>query len=460
MTLLHKNSLALVAALAFGGAVFTPAAQAVDLIAIGKLDPTGSDFSGLSGALENGVRGDLLGGIGSGLTWAGGNTFLALPDRGPNAVDWNASLDNTTSYIPRFHTLTLALTQQPDASTKLPFTLTPSLVSTTLLCNRSALHYGGTVGGYAATPGINTATRYCFSGRSDNFAAASTSADTLDARLDPEGIRLSRSGTTVYISDEYGPYIYQFDRATGLRGRTTALPPELFIANKSPMGATEISGNTSGRVANKGMEGLAISPDGKTLFGFMQSPLIQDGGDGGRANRVLQIDIASGAIKQFVYDNYLDDKAKAYNTSEILALNSHELLVLERDGKGRGDASMAVVKRVYKIDLAGAYDVTGLSGEAALLAHAVPKTLFLDVFAKLIAAGYKDTQIPAKLEGMAFGADIVVDGIVKHTLYIANDNDFLATTSDGQANPNQWFVFSFTDADLGGSAFVNQILPQ
>jgi hypothetical protein len=208
------------------------------------------------------------------------------------------------------------------------------------------------------------------------------------------------------------------------------------------------------------MEGLAISPDGKTLFGFVQSPLIQDGGDGGRANRVLQIDIASGAIKQFVYDNYLDDKAKTYNSSEILALNSHELLVLERDGKGRGDASKAVVKRVYKIDLAGAYDVTGLSGEAALLAHAVPKTLFLDVYAKLIAAGLKDTQIPAKLEGMAFGADIVVDGVVKHTLYIANDNDFLSTTSDGQANPNQWFVFTFTDADLGGSAFVNQILPQ
>ena len=460
MTHIHKNKLVLVAAITLGAAAFAPSAQAVDLIAIGSLSPSGSDFSGLSGTLENGVRGDLLGGIGSGLTWAGGNTFLALPDRGPNAVDWNASLDNTTSYIPRFHTLTLALTQQPDASTKLPFTLTPSLVGTTLLCNRSALHYGGTVGGYAATPGINTATRFCFSGRSDNFAAASTSADTLDARFDPEGIRLSRSGTTVYISDEYGPYIYQFDRATGLRGRVTALPPELFIANKSSVGATEISGNTSGRVANKGMEGLAISPDGKTLFGFVQSPLIQDGGDGGRANRVLQIDIATGAVKQFVYDNYLDDKAKTYNSSEILALNSHELLVLERDGKGRGDGSKAVVKRIYKIDLANACDVSGLSGEAALLAHAVPKTLFVDVYAKLIAAGIEDTQIPAKLEGMAFGQDIVVDGIVRHTLYVANDNDFLAVTPDGLANPNQWFVFTFTDADLGGSVFVNQILPQ
>ena len=44
-------------------------------------------------------------------------------------------------------------------------------------------------------------------------------------------------------------------------------------------------------------------------------------------------------------------------------MNSHELLVLERDGKGLGDDSKADVKRIYKIDLANAQDVTGLSGE-------------------------------------------------------------------------------------------------
>ena len=31
------------------------------------------------------------------------------------------------------------------------------------------------------------------------------------------------------------------------------------------MSAVEIGGNVSGRVANKGMEGLAITPDGTTL---------------------------------------------------------------------------------------------------------------------------------------------------------------------------------------------------
>ena len=449
-----KNT-ALAALLTLGSLAAT-SAHAVDLIAIGKLPGTASDYSGQSQLLENGVRADLLGGIGSGLAWAGGSTFLALPDRGPNAVAWNASIDDTTSYVPRFHTLNLQLLAQADAATGLPFTLHPTLQHTTLLYSERPLNYGGSVAGYGATPASNRRGHYYFSGRSDNFRSGTTSADTQDARFDPEGIRVSRDGESVFISDEYGPYLYEFDRRTGERLRAFKLPARLAVAVKSPTGAAEIAGNVSGRVANKGMEGLAISPDGRTLFGFVQSPLIEDGGDGGRANRIIKVDIRSGAVTQYAYDNYLADKAKAYNSSEVLALNGHELLVLERDGKGLGDDSKADVKRIYKIDLEGAQDVSNLSGADALLGKAVGKTLFLDIAAALKAAGLTAAQIPAKLEGMAFGEDVVVGGVVKHTLFVANDNDFIATTPAGNANPNQWFVFTFTADDLAGSAFVAQ----
>jgi len=452
--MLFNNRPLLAVALSLG--MHTLAAPAADLIAIGQLPGTLSDASGRSALLENGVRGDLLGGIGSGLAWAGGNTFLALPDRGPNAVSWNASVDNTTSYVPRFHTLHLDLIPTPDASTGLPYTLKPTLIGTTLLFSHVPLQYGGVVAGYGAVPAENTVARHYFSGRSDNFDPARSSADMRDARLDPEGIRVSRNGRRAYISDEYGPYLYVFDRATGARVRAIRLPERLAVAHKAPTGDAEIKGNTSGRVANKGMEGLAISPDGKTLFGFIQSPLIEDGGDGGRSNRIIKVDLETGAVQQFAYDNYLTDKAKAYNSSELLALNSHELLVLERDGKGLGDDSKASVKRIYKIDLANAQDVSNLTGEAVLLPLAPSKTLFLDIVAKLTAAGIPVDQIPAKLEGMAFGDDVVVGGVLKHTLYVANDNDFLAMSPAGKSNPNQWFVFTFTDADLGGSKFENQ----
>jgi hypothetical protein len=443
----HPTVLTVLALAAAAAAM--PSHAAVDLIARSTLPGTATDLSGQSALLENGVAGNLLGGLGSGLAWAGGNRFVALPDRGPNAVVWNADLDNTVSWIPRLQGFTLALS--PSNGGALPYALTPTLTDTTLLWTQDALQYG------PVQPALNDKRHHYFSGRSDNFGAGADSLDALNARLDTEGIRVSRNGKKVYVSDEYGPYVYEFDRASGKRTHVFTLPTATFaVAHPAPQGAVEISGNTAGRVANKGMEGLAISPDGKTLFGFVQSPLIQDGGDGGRANRIVSIDIASGAVHQYAYDNYIAAFAKAYNSSEILALNSHELLVLERDGKGLGDGSVAVVKQLWKVDLAGAQDVSDLSGATALLAAAPPKSLFADLRAILNAAGIPDAQIPAKLEGMAFGDDIVMNGVTRHTLYLANDNDFLATAPGGLDNPNQFFVFAFDDADLAGSVFENQ----
>lgn len=415
------------------------------LLAVGTLsNPT--DLSGLSGTLESGDPANILGGIGSGLAYAGNNTFLALPDRGPNATAWagGASVDNTTSYISRFQTVAMNLVATPGTSA---FTLTPTLTQTTLLYSPTALNYG------AVTPSINSSNKYYFEGRSDNFAAG-LSTNPNNARLDPEGIRVSNDGSKVYISDEYGPYVYEFDRATGQRTRTFNLPASFAVGNLSSQGAAEISGNTSGRVANKGMEGLAITPDGKTLVGFEQSPLIQDGGDGGRTNRIVTIDIATGnTTHQYVYDN--KDGSKTYNSSELLAINDHEFLVLERDGKGLGDGSSAAEKKLFKIDLGNATDIgpLGISGESNLLSYAVGKSLFLDIKAELVNKGIAVNAIPAKLEGASFGDD-VINGLGQklHTLWIANDNDFVA----GVAGPNKFFVFGFTDADLAGSSLQLQ----
>src|SRR5574343_1509041 len=418
-------------------AVSASAWAAPILVATGSLGGS-IDKSGLTGVLENGVDASaVLGGMGSGLAWAGGNTFLALPDRGPNATAWNAAVDNTTSYISRFQTVSLALTASNGGS--LPYTLTPTLTGTTLLYSGSALNYG-------SAPNLTQAGKSYFTGRSDAFGAGNSLNDT-NARFDPEGIRVSGDGKSVFISDEYGPYVYQFNRQTGERIRTITLPANLAASNLAATGAAEISGNTSGRVANKGMEGLAITPDGKTLVGFMQSALIQDGGDGAKANRIVTVDLATNTTHEYAFNNVIGSKGKTYGSSEILALNEHQFVVLERDGRGQGDGSSAVVKQVWAVDLAGAADITGLSGEAALLPAAPSKTLFLDIKSALNAHGLADTDIPAKLEGMAFGEDIVEAGVRYHTLYIANDNDFVSAA----AGTNQFFVFRFTDSDLSAA---------
>ncbi|HEY8100214.1 MAG TPA: esterase-like activity of phytase family protein [Burkholderiaceae bacterium] len=432
---------------------------AVNLIAIGSISGNIADLSSeTAGLLENGVAGNLLGGIGSGLAYAGGDTFIAVPDRGPNAKAYNSNVDDTASYIPRFHTISMLLTPNAPGSA-LPYSLNPTLVATTLLSSRQPLVYGSGVGlgvGNGA-PALNATNHtYYFSGRSDNFDLARLSTDTNDARLDPESVRISNDGEHVYISDEYGPYVYEFNRQTGQRMLAFQLPIEFAINYLSPQGALEIANNTMGRVTNKGMEGLAITPDGKTLIGAMQSPLLQDGGTNGRFTRIITIDIETGAIHQYAYQLTnigTTSKPKYPTISDIVAVNDHEFLVDERDGKGLGDDSIAAYKKIYRIDTTGAAEVSGVSGDANLAGKAVAKTLLIDVVATLNANGITSKDIPAKLEGMAFGPDVIINGATKHTLYVSNDNDFIGTIVDtghpgGIDNPNKFFVFAIDSADL------------
>jgi hypothetical protein len=447
-----------------GEAATEPGAEAaIDLIAIGSITGGRADRShATSAALENGVAGNLLGGMGSGIAYAGGHIFLAVPDRGPNAVAYNTATDDTTSYINRVQTLFMRLEHSAPGSA-LPFDLEPILLDTTLLHSARPLHYGaGTdVALAGGAPALNAARRtHYFTGRSDNFDPATLSTDADDARLDPEGIRVSPDGRHVFLSDEYGPHVYEFDRWTGARVRSFALPTELAAPIQSPRGDVEISGNTVGRVANKGMEGLAISPDGRTLIGAMQSPLIQDGGTDAQFTRIVTIDVRTGHTRQYAYaltNIGTKSKPKYPTISEILAINDHEFLVDERDGKGRGDDSVAAFKQIFHIDLAGAPDVTGKTGEANLAGAAVAKTLFVDVVAVLTAHGIAAQDIPAKLEGMAFGPDVRTGsrGVRQHTLWVANDNDFVATIVDshhpaGIDNPNQFFVFAVDPSLLPG----------
>lgn len=414
-----------------------------------------TDLSGLEGNMENGVAKTLLGGMGSGLGWAWGNTFIAIPDRGPNATPYDSKVDDTVTYIPRFHTITLQLTPSNGPT---PFTLNATLNATTLLYSADPLNYG-TGDGLGVPPGApseNGPNKYYLSGRSDNFDPNTTSADTKDARLDPESIRVSSDGKKVYVSDEYGPFVYEFDRATGRRLRTFTLPSHMFVAQKYPVGADEISKNSSGRTANKGMEGLAITPDGKTLVGMLQAATIQDNAQGGNAKNLLRfvtIDIASG---QWTHE-YAYLLTTGSGVSDLVALNQHEILVDERDGKGLGDSSNAKIKQIFKIDIAGATDVSNMDGLTAAN-NAVTKTLVLDIVKVLNANGITSDKIPAKIEGIALGNDVTYNGTTYHTLYVANDNDYLQNYGDVQnSNPNQFYVFGLTDSDLGGSKYVPQL---
>ena len=166
--------------------------------------------------------------------------------------------------------------------------------------------------------------------------------------------------------------------------------------------------------------------------------------------RIVRNDIATGTTHEYGYK-----LTNGTEVSDIVAINDHEFLVDERDSEGLGDGSAAVVKELYKIDLSGATDITDLTGSAAAAA-AASKTLFLDIVSALTTElGLDPTQIPSKIEGFAFGQDVMLNGELKHTLYVSNDNDL-----SQRFRPNQFYVFGFTSGindDLPG--FVQQQLP-
>src|SRR5262249_14443916 len=154
--------------------------------------------------------------------------------------------------------------------------------------------------------------------------------------------------------------------------------------------------------------------------------------------RIVVIDVETGFVKhEFAYN-----LGPGTGVSDIVALNNHEFLVDERDGKGLGDDSKAKNKLLFKIDINGATDVSKLDGTTAA-ANAIPKTQFLDIVAVLGQNGVANTQVPAKIEGTAFGPDVELNGVKMHTLWVANDNDFEPDFDGPATNPNQFFVFGF-----------------
>ncbi|MBD1923358.1 esterase-like activity of phytase family protein [Microcoleus sp. FACHB-831] len=274
----------------------------------------------------------------------------------------------------------------------------------------------------------------------------------LGLSFDPEGFAVAPNGN-FYISDEYGPSINEF-RADGSFLRALAIPKNL-IPQDSAGNTNYVDGRptiTSGRQDNRGFEGVTLSPDGKKLFGLLQDPLVNEGSnnDGRRSRnlRLVEFDTATGtSVAQYIYqleslaeinnripgtaDDFTNtQQGRSIGISAITALNNNEFLVLERDNRGVGGedptgSNPVASKRIYKIGLTNATDVSGISlvGTNSLPSGvtAVSKSLFLDIADALRGAGQ---IIPEKLEGLAIGPQLA-DG--SYALLVGTDNDFSVT---------------------------------
>jgi len=452
----RRSGAALAAAILAVSAALTLSAAAppgISFVGMGLIAGTALDKSGLAGSPICRVDDNTdcidqatLGGFGSGLAYTGhDNVFLAVPDRGP--------FDGRTDvpFLDRIDFMHLNLTVGA------PFpNITATLLDTRMLRDENGRSFVGDA--------------YAYAGNAANAFAG--------LRLDPEAVVASGAGT-FFVADEYGPNVIEFDRQGNLVRRIPV--PARFLLDPvtgHASGDLDAPGgnsmelypafNVTGRQANRGMEGLAITPDGRTLVGIMQNALLQDNGldpasipsRKGLNGRILTFDLQTAETHEYVYR--VDAISQGRGVNELLALNDHQFLVVERDNRSLAPtppntAQTPNNKWIYLIDL-NTPNLTDVSNMDSLPVGAsasivpvskVPFINLLDAAWKVNATQTIKDVIAEKIEGMAWGPDLP-DG--RHVLYVASDNDLYT------ARPTQIFAFAI-DASAAGVTYAPQVLP-
>jgi hypothetical protein len=433
------------------------------LVGVGRMsaslrDQFGETFGSVSGLWADQSVWQL-----TGSTYTG--RLVGLPDRGYNVV-------GTTDYAARlnfidFSFTPVALGSSGNPQTQLQATLTSSLKLFETTASGGQLNFTGLdpVPGGVATGGARPA-----AGNLPELPQGFNGKLSLDG----EGLVRLKDGSWI-ISDEYGPSLYRFAANGQFLG---ALPVPQSLAPQRNGGSDYSSNNpatgqpapspvnpSAGRQNNQGLEGVSLSPDGKTLIAVLQSAARQDlntaSVNTSRENtRVLTYDISDinnpaligeYALQLPVYFTGSGARRIAAQ-SEILALSPTRFMILPRDGNGFGatDAT-SLYRHVDLVDLSGATNVLGTALEGQIAPNGVlnpaiiPATLksWLDINdnSELNRFGLRNggandrDNLSEKWEGLALLPVLEVGAPDDYFLFISNDNDFLTTSGFQVGSP-------------------------
>lgn len=339
-------------------------------------------------------------GVGSGLTFAGKEKdgsllFLSVTDRGPNAdspkfaaAPGEKGLPTKMFPAPGFHPAVATIKVKGNAASVIKMTPIRGLD-------------GKPVTGLPPAKGEHGA----------------TGETPLDVNLkvlghdpqgiDPEGIAIDSKRGTLWLSDEYGPFLMELDRKTAQITRKLAPGAGLpsILAKRQP---------------NRGAEGVAVTPSGKVVAA-VQSILDTDGKvkDSKAAfTRLVEYDPDTDKTRMLAYpiDETAYKRTADAKIGDLAAVSDTQFLIVEQ-GEGR-DGKMRNL--VYLVDISRASALPDLPLETTGLGGMVPARKWL--VADLVALGWT----AEKAEGMA-----LVDA---RTIALASDNDFgLAAVLDKPA---------------------------
>lgn len=365
-----------------------------------------------NGAIGGSVANDqgvLLGGVGSDLYHVPGDAadiFYVVSDRGPNNDTVQPDKSAGTGFVvPTFSPLILKV--------KLTGT-SVQILETIAIKTKTGAGVTGlpNVKGYDAVPtdvkGITSDSLYNLAG------------------LDTEGLVKTANGE-FWVVDEYAPSLAQLSSTGAVKARYV---PAGWKGNATTFKAVKsIPEIYLKRKANRGFEALALTPDGKTLFVGLQSPLLNPSkavGDASLATRILRFDIASKNFTGeyvFGFEKVSVVDAKATKNSDLklsalVALDSNTLLVQERTDNSYLLSTITIDDNANilgsKWDLAAttpsleSYTGAGTNAEIEALIAASKK--------KIVFNSTSIPSMPGKIEGVA-----VLDA---NHIVVVNDNDF------------------------------------
>lgn len=408
---MKKSMLAVVVALVILAPHTVFAAESPVLVSTAVL-PDITLAAASNGALSGSVvsdQGILLGGMGSDLYHVPGTApdiFYVVTDRGPNSDTVQPDKSAGTGFVvPTFSPLILKV--------KLSGTSVQVLETIAIKTQTGAGVTGlPNVKGYDAVPtdlkGITADALYNLAG------------------LDAEGLVKTANGN-FWTVDEYAPSLVQLSSTGVVKTRYVPVAwkgdPTTFRAVKS------IPEIFLKRKANRGFEALALTPDGRTLFVGLQSPLLNPSkavGDASLATRILRFDISTKRFTgEFVFGFEkvsLVDATATKNSdlklSSMVALDKNTLLVQERTDNSFLLSTITIDENANifgsKWDLAATtpsletYTGTGTNAEIETLIAASKKKIVFD--------SVSIPSMPRKIEGLA-----VLD---TNHIVVVNDNDF------------------------------------
>ncbi len=256
------------------------------------------------------------------------------------------------------------------------------------------------------------------------------------ADFDVESVRRVSDGT-FWVGDEFGPFLLHFGADGTLLQAPIPVPNTLNLGNKpfvqtadNPAFANLSPDSAKVAAANlprsKGIENMALSPDGKKLYTMLEGPLTTDP----KQNRLL-INVFDLTTKQFtnqVFSYPLEQNFPNRAVGDIAAINDHQFVALERDN-GQGNASNpgytnpALSKKVYLFDINNT-DSNGFAN----------KQLLVDLLNVPDPNGIGGSATTNGVFTFPFVTLEEVIPVDNQTLLIGNDNNY--PFSNGR-NPNQ-----------------------